>query len=138
LSHALRASQSEVDLRIRSRPVRAVGIADRLAQVVTNLVTNAIDAMESNGGGRVTVSVESNAGEIRLAVSDTGCGIPADSLTRIFDPLFTTKPVGKGTGLGLTIIHDIIHGDFGGKIEVESTVGQGTTFTVCLPEAKET
>jgi signal transduction histidine kinase/DNA-binding LacI/PurR family transcriptional regulator len=137
LSHALRASQSEVDLRIRSRPVRVVGIADRLAQVVTNLVTNAIDAMESNGGGRVTVSVESVRGEIRLAVSDTGCGIPADSLTRIFDPLFTTKPVGKGTGLGLTIIHDIIHGDFGGKVEVESVVGEGTTFTICLPEAKE-
>lgn len=137
LSHALRASQSEVELNIRSRPVKANGIADRLAQVVTNLVTNAIDAMESTSGGRIAVGVESAAGEIRLSVADTGCGIPAESLTRIFDPLYTTKPVGKGTGLGLTIIHDIIHGDFGGKIEVESTVGKGTTFTICLPEAKE-
>jgi len=136
LSHALRASKCEARLEIVSQPVTVLGIPDRLAQVVTNLVTNAIDAMEPSGGG-VVVKVDVVDGETRISVADTGTGIPAEHLSRIFDPLFTTKPVGKGTGLGLTIIHDIVHGDFGGRIEVESAIGKGTTFTVRLPEAKE-
>ena len=83
------------------------------------------------------VRLEISDGESRISVSDKGSGIAPENISRIFDPLFTTKPVGKGTGLGLTIIHDIVHGDFGGRIDVESALGQGTTFTVRLPEAKE-
>jgi len=63
---------------------------------------------------------------------DTGDGIPADNLPRLFDPFFTTKPVGKGTGLGLSIAFNIVQ-KHRGRIEVESTVGKGTTFTVWLP-----
>ena len=67
-----------------------------------------------------------------VKVSDTGKGIPEANLDRLFDPFFTTKPVGKGTGLGLSICYGIIE-KMGGKIEVESTVGAGTTFLVSIP-----
>jgi signal transduction histidine kinase/DNA-binding LacI/PurR family transcriptional regulator len=136
LSHALRASRCETKLEIVTGPVTVLGIPDRLAQVVTNLVTNAIDAMEP-AGGIINVVVDVVDGETRISVRDTGSGISPEHISKIFDPLFTTKPVGKGTGLGLTIIHDIVHGDFGGRIEVDSAIGKGTTFTVRLPEAKE-
>jgi signal transduction histidine kinase/DNA-binding LacI/PurR family transcriptional regulator len=137
LSHALRKARCEIRTDYRVRPAKVLGIPDRLAQVVTNLATNAIDAMESKGGGIVTVAVAVEGGEVRLSVADQGTGIAEENLVRIFDPLFTTKPVGKGTGLGLTIIHDIVHGDFGGTISVESRQGTGTTFTVVLPAARE-
>jgi len=137
LSHALRNARCEVRMDFRTRPASVLGIPDRFAQVVTNLATNAIDAMEPRGGGILTISVFSEAGEIRVSVTDQGSGISPEHLTKIFDPLFTTKPVGKGTGLGLTIIHDIIQGDFGGRIEVESKVGEGATFTVRLPAIQE-
>ena len=137
LSHALRAAKCEAKLVLPGRAATVLGIPDRLAQVVTNLVTNAIDAMETSGGGTITVGIETSHDETRIKVADSGTGIHPDVIARIFDPLFTTKDVGKGTGLGLTIIHDIVHGDFGGRIEVESTVGHGATFIVRLPEVKE-
>lgn len=136
LSHAFRAAKCDLKLDLRLRPALVTGIPDRLAQVITNLATNAMDAMEPSGG-TVTLKLEAVASEIHIAVSDQGTGIPEENLVRIFDPLFTTKPVGKGTGLGLTIIHDIVHGDFGGQIEVESCLGQGTTFRIRLPAVKE-
>lgn len=135
LSHALRASRCEARMEHSAASAPVLGIPDRLQQVVTNLVTNAIDAMEGTGGGIIRISVETRDRETSISVADSGCGIPQENLGRIFDPLFTTKPVGKGTGLGLTIIHDIVHGDFGGKIEVDSIPGKGTTFTIRLPEA---
>jgi two-component system NtrC family sensor kinase len=82
--------------------------------------------------GEITVRTGQLGDEVFIAISDTGSGIPAETLPRIFDPFFTTKPVGKGTGLGLAISYDIVH-KHKGRIEVESTVGKGTTFTVWLP-----
>jgi CheY-like chemotaxis protein len=73
---------------------------------------------------------------VRLCVSDTGSGIPPHVLERIFDPFFTTKGVGEGTGLGLSLVHGIV-ADLGGAVDVRTTVGQGTTFTVWLPIAGE-
>jgi signal transduction histidine kinase len=70
---------------------------------------------------------------IALAVQDTGVGIPPENLRRIFDPFFTTKPAGEGTGLGLSVGYGIIARHHG-RIDVESTVGQGTTFTILLPK----
>ncbi|MDH3514526.1 MAG: HAMP domain-containing histidine kinase, partial [Gammaproteobacteria bacterium] len=69
---------------------------------------------------------------VEISIIDTGCGIPAEDLQRIFDPFFSSKEVGKGTGLGLSVSHGIVRAH-GGCIEVESTVGQGTTFRICLP-----
>ncbi len=105
-----------------------------LQQVFLNLINNAIDAM-GNKGGRLTVSTRAHNGFVVIDVADTGSGIPAANLNRIFDPFFSTKAVGKGAGLGLSICYGIIH-KLGGRIEVESTVDVGTRFSVYIPAAQ--
>jgi two-component system NtrC family sensor kinase len=102
-----------------------------LQQVFFNLINNAIDAM-NHDGGTLTISSQQRENYLVFTVSDTGEGIPEANLDRIFDPFFTTKPVGKGTGLGLSICYGIIE-KMGGKLEVESTLGKGTTFLISLP-----
>jgi PAS domain S-box-containing protein len=104
----------------------------KVNQVVMNLVGNAIDA--SNEGGEVCVRsrLDRDGQSVVLEIEDHGCGIPEAIKGRIFDPFFTTKPPGEGTGLGLSISYGIVR-DHGGKIDVESQVGQGTRFVVCLP-----
>jgi two-component system NtrC family sensor kinase len=105
--------------------------AAQLNQVWMNLLVNATQAMgESRGEVRITTRCEGRT--VIVSISDTGPGIAPEQLKKIFDPFFTTKPIGEGTGLGLSISHGIIE-RHGGKIEVESTPGQGTTFTVSLP-----
>jgi signal transduction histidine kinase len=74
--------------------------------------------------------------ELAIQIQDTGKGIPGEHLDQIFDPFFTTKPVGQGTGLGLSVSLGIVR-DHGGRIEVESQAGQGSTFTVWLPIQSE-
>jgi signal transduction histidine kinase len=101
-----------------------------LFQVVLNLATNAIDATPR--GGSVAVRIEADDGEVRLAVSDTGTGIPPDQLPHVFEPFFTTKDTGHGTGLGLSVVDGIVR-DHGGRVTVASRPGAGSTFTVHLP-----
>jgi signal transduction histidine kinase len=102
----------------------------QINQVILNLCSNAIEACSS--GGAVTVRTRSAADHVIIQVVDTGRGIAPAIKDRIFDPFFTTKPPGKGTGLGLSISHAIVE-EHHGAIEVESTPGQGTCFTVRLP-----
>ena len=102
----------------------------QLNQVFMNLLVNAAHAIASQG--TITIGCGTVGEEVWVAVSDTGSGIPADVLGRIFDPFFTTKPVGQGTGLGLSLSYSIVR-RHGGRIEVESEVGVGTTFRVWLP-----
>ncbi|MBE9119162.1 transporter substrate-binding protein [Lusitaniella coriacea LEGE 07157] len=102
---------------------------DRLNQVWTNLIHNAIQAMDNKG--RLYISVTPEAENIRIAIADTGCGIPSEVLPKIFEPFFTTKPPGEGTGLGLDIVYKIVE-KHRGTIEVESQPGQ-TQFIVRLP-----
>ncbi|MDA8094436.1 MAG: ATP-binding protein [Betaproteobacteria bacterium] len=102
----------------------------QLNQVFLNLMLNAIQAMEGRGQIRIATDVRDH--QIRVRIADTGRGIPEDILPRIFEPFFTTREVGQGTGLGLTVSRDIVVAH-GGRIEVESRVGAGTTFTVWLP-----
>jgi len=109
--------------------------APQLRQVILNFLTNATHAIGTDGV--VTITTRLNGGDaVDIVISDTGCGIPADHLSKIFDPFFTTKPPGQGTGLGLSICHGIIL-RLGGRITVESTVGQGTEFTITLPRSRE-
>ena len=103
-----------------------------MQQVMINMFVNSIQAME--GGGELTVVLEhiDGAREVRVDISDTGSGIPPEFLSQIYDPFFTTKKEGIGTGLGLSVCYSIIKKN-GGRIEVESRVGQGTRFSIFLP-----
>ena len=103
-------------------------------QVLTNLISNAKDAMKSMGSGTLTISTEKNSDSVILSVADTGEGISPENLTKIFDPYFTTKK--SGTGIGLTLVYKIIRG-MGGDISVNSRQGSGTTFHITLPRMEK-
>ena len=132
LSYDLRRTSCRLDFRPPERPVELLGSPGLLSQVVTNLVTNALDAMPA-GGGAITITLSEHNGAVRLVVQDTGTGIPEELRAKVFEPMFTTKPFGQGTGLGLAIVHDLVTGQLGGSLELESEVGVGSTFTVTLP-----
>jgi len=110
--------------------------AGHLQQVLINLLTNAIEATPAGGRVEVTGAPRADDGRpgVVLVVRDTGAGIPADVLPRIFDPFFSTKPAREGAGLGLSICRDLVRSN-GSEISVASTPGEGTAFTVWLPEA---
>jgi signal transduction histidine kinase len=107
------------------------GDSDLMMQVLLNLVINAVQAMPESGTLRVAAAREGEH-HVRLTVADTGHGIPPDVLPTIFEPFVTTKARGQGTGLGLTVVLGIVQ-EHGGSITVDSTPGQGTTFTLLLP-----
>lgn len=109
-----------------------LGNEGQFQQIFINLIVNAIDAME--GRGQLTLRLDKEGEMVVARVSDNGCGIPPEHMDKIFTPLFTTKPSGKGTGMGLHVAYRIIS-EFGGDIAVKSTVGQGTTFTLSFPAA---
>jgi CheY-like chemotaxis protein len=98
-----------------------------------NLVVNARDAMTGRGRGRVTVRVGATDDHAVLEVVDTGSGMAPEVVARVFEPYFTTKAVGKGTGLGLATVHGIVQ-HAGGEITIDSELGRGTTFRVSLPK----
>ena len=135
LMRATVPSSIQLDAEIADVPsIRADG--SQIHQVITNLVSNAAGAM-SNGMGTITVVLGLTSGkkapkEVRLSVSDTGCGMDEATQQRIFEPFFTTKAVGQGTGLGLSIVHGIVS-SHGGRIEVKSALGKGTRFDLYFP-----
>jgi len=106
-----------------------------MQQVFLNLINNAVDAMERQGG-EIIVATRREKDQLFIEVRDTGPGIPPANLDRIFDPFYTTKPVGKGTGLGLSICYGIIK-KMGGDISVDSTIDEGTTFVIKIPVREE-
>ncbi|HEX8772023.1 MAG TPA: ATP-binding protein [Pyrinomonadaceae bacterium] len=106
------------------------GDAGQLQQAVIALATNAIDAMPD--GGRLTLRARNLETHVIVEISDTGVGIASENLTKIFDPFFTTKEIGQGTGLGLAVCYGIVT-EHGGRLDVQSSVGVGTTFTISLP-----
>jgi two-component system NtrC family sensor kinase len=111
-------------------PPSIVSDRGQLQQVFLNIINNAFAAVDD--GGRIEIGITPvGTGEVAVSVTDNGVGIPEAQLARIFDPFFTTKK-GGGTGLGLSITYGIVQ-KLGGRIEVESTVGKGTRFTVTLP-----
>ncbi len=133
-----------LERQLESSDAAVLGDPTQVHQVVMNLCANAVQSMKSKGtlrvtldlmgmgGSRCATSVLSDSNHIRLRVTDTGSGISPALRERIFDPFFTTKEIGVGTGLGLSLVHGIVT-DLGGGIEVDSSVGEGSTFTVYLP-----
>jgi signal transduction histidine kinase len=108
------------------------GESGALYQVITNLIRNAVDA-SAVGRSMVTITLDRSDKMLELSVQDRGVGIPGEDQQRIFETGFTTKPPGKGSGIGLAVVKEITHSMFGGTIVVDSKVGRGTTFTLLLP-----
>jgi signal transduction histidine kinase len=116
----------------------------QLNQVFMNILANAIDALDESNQGRnypeiaanpnqITIQTTIQNGQVRIAIADNGKGMSEDVKNRIFDHLFTTKAVGKGTGLGLAIARQIVIEKHGGRLDVQSKLGQGTEFSIHLP-----
>jgi len=132
----------QIDLELDRELPQVWVDADQIKQVVMNMLVNAQHAIEEKGSITIRTrrSPEARSPEpgarpvpmVEISIIDTGCGIPEKNLKRIFDPFFTSKEVGKGTGLGLSVSHGIVQAH-GGTIEVQSQVGEGTTFRICLP-----
>ena len=111
---------------------RVNGVSNQLEMALINLVVNAIHAMQ--GGGTLTVGTAARGAQVEIAVADTGHGVPEEIRSAIFEPFFTTKPEGKGTGLGLATVLMIVE-RHGGRIDLDSAPGRGTTFRLVLPAA---
>ncbi|MFN7973037.1 MAG: ATP-binding protein [Acidobacteriota bacterium] len=116
---------------------RIVADASQIEQVFLNIIVNAVQAMP--GGGDLTITSGLREGTskgqgpaVYVTIADTGCGISPENVGKVFDPFFTTKDPGQGTGLGLSVSHELVESQ-GGSIEVDSVVGSGTQFTVVLP-----
>ena len=105
---------------------------ERIERVLSNLMLNAVQAMENGGTITITACEQDENNMFSFQVRDTGSGIPKEHLAKIFDPFFTTQEIGKGSGLGLSIVYGIVE-QHGGKISVFSEEGQGAVFTVSLP-----
>ncbi|MCS6873805.1 MAG: ATP-binding protein [Pyrinomonadaceae bacterium] len=133
LEPQLRKSQIEVVKDYARESIEINGSAGKLQQVFTNLILNAIDAMSL--GGQITLKTYRESEKVIVEISDTGVGIEEKNLSKIYDPFFTTKPVGSGTGLGLAVAYGIVQ-EHAGKIEVSSQVGKGTTFRLEFPAVR--
>jgi signal transduction histidine kinase len=120
--------QLRKDLAPSLPPIR--GVSNQLEMALINLVVNAIHAMSS--GGLLTVTSAANGDGVEIAVADTGPGIPDDIKASIFEPFVTTKPEGRGTGLGLSTVLMVVE-RHGGRIDFVTRPGTGTTFRISLP-----
>ena len=132
VTHQQRGDNIQIVVEAVADLPRVSGDVGQLQQAVVALATNAIDAMPE--GGTLTLRASRSGASVLVQVSDTGIGIPPENMTTIFDPFFTTKDVGRGTGLGLAVCYGILS-DHGGRLDVRSSVGAGTTFTITLPVA---
>jgi len=131
LSQKFKYANIDVDVQLEPDLPAIQASATEIQQVLMNILQNAVYAMEKTGG-KITILTRADDRNISVSITDTGPGIPPDNMARIFDPFFTTRPVGKGTGLGLSICYGIIN-KMGGRIDVQSRLDEGTTFTIVLP-----
>lgn len=128
----------ELDVHLEAGDARVYANSGELHQVLMNLATNGLLAMESDSGTLLlATALDRDEGVVTLQVSDTGRGMSAEVTERAFDPFFTTREPGQGTGLGLATVHGIVTG-LGGRVELESQPGEGTTVRVHLPELRAT
>ncbi|UCZ52464.1 HAMP domain-containing protein [Bacillus shivajii] len=136
--HTLKKHHVSLSINVNETLPELEGDSLKLSQVFVNLIQNAIDAMESEEERKLQIGATFNKNEnqIEVVFKDSGTGIDEADLSKLFDPFYTSKPVGKGTGLGLSVCYGIIE-QFGGRIDVDSVKGEGTTFTVILPYKNE-
>ena len=134
VTHQERGEDIQIEIEAQENLPMVAGDVGQLQQAVVALATNAIDAMPD--GGTLTLRAIHKGSRVLVQVKDTGAGIEPENMTKIFDPFFTTKDVGKGTGLGLAVCYGILS-DHGGRLDVRSSVGVGTTFTITLPVATD-
>ena len=132
LEHQLETSNVRIRRMLAETPPVVQGVEFKIQQVFLNLFLNARDSMPA--GGWLTVSTRHADGRAVVEVGDTGSGIPAEHLSRIYDPFFTTKAAGQGTGLGLSITYGVIQ-EHQGTIECDSQPERGTRFRIRLPLA---
>jgi PAS domain S-box-containing protein len=130
VTNQARIAKIDLKAQLPPEPIRISGMEGLLQQAFMNLLLNAIKAMPD--GGRLGIALSQTDGEAWICISDTGHGIAPEDLNNIFDPFYTTAPVGLGSGLGLSICYSIIKQHFG-TITAESEAGKGSTFTVRLP-----
>ena len=130
-SYLVRKAYVELEIEIKSDPILTYFASQQIEQVLINLIQNAVQAMPDKG--KIHIKVSEFHGDISISIADTGQGIEQENLNKIFDPFYTTKPEGQGTGLGLSVSYGIIK-KHQGIIKVESAVGVGTTFVINLPQ----
>lgn len=133
LEPQMRKSQVEVIKNYADISPLIIGNPGKLQQVFTNLILNARDAMI--GGGTISLATSADENQVAIEVSDTGEGISPENIIKIYDPFFTTKAVGSGTGLGLAVSYGIVQ-EHAGNIEAISEIGEGTTFRLIFPAAQ--
>ena len=133
LGPMLKASHCTLDIA-PADTLRMDSYPGALGQILTNLIGNAlIHAFPGHAGGRIVVSTQAQADSVSIRIADNGIGIDESSLQRIFDPFFTTRLGTGGSGLGLYIVYNLVTCTLGGQIQVGSTPGSGTCFTLTLP-----
>ncbi len=132
ISHQKRGNRISITVDIAPDLPLVNSDGGQIQQAVIILATNAIDAMPD--GGQLTFRVFEQRSRLVIEVADTGTGIPPENMSKIYEPFFTTKEVGNGTGLGLAVCYGIIS-EHGGRLNVRSSVGVGTTFSIMLPVA---
>ena len=131
LNHKLKKGNIHITKNFSEELPKANIFVSELNQVWTNLIDNAIDALEGVKKPEIIIETREEKGFIKIAISDNGPGIPEDIKTKIFDPFFTTKEMGKGTGLGLDVVKNIVS-RHNGTVKVDSRSGK-TEFEVCIP-----
>ncbi|HQT91633.1 MAG TPA: ATP-binding protein, partial [Candidatus Kryptobacter bacterium] len=132
IAHHLSMNNVRCELDLPEKPIEAICDPQQMEQALIALEINAIEAMPDGGILKIGMRLLEKEGEVEIRVSDNGIGINGEDLEHIFEPFFTTKKDGKGTGLGLAVVHGIVE-RHNGKIEVQSTPGTGTTFILRLP-----
>jgi len=135
LSNRLKEQQCQLNYVPGAKGLSVSAEPIRLEQVLVNLISNSVDAMDNCQTRTLDICVSENGDEVKIDISDSGIGIPENQIAMIFDPFFTQKEVGKGLGLGLSISYNIIQ-NFGGRIRVKSTQDLGSCFTLILQKVK--
>jgi len=132
IAHHLSMNNVKCDINLPPDPVSAICDPQQVEQALIALEINAIEAMPGGGTLKLTMRMLENGREVELKIADDGIGINQEDIDHIFEPFFTTKKDGKGTGLGLAVVHGIVE-RHNGRVSVESKPNVGTTFTVVLP-----